>query len=62
MVTLIKFIVFILTCFDLFQLKERLTDKKNNQTVVITKVGSHDKRVFENRKRKMLSLSFYVTF
>lgn len=42
MVTLIIFIVFILTWFDLFQFKKRLTDKKNNQTVVITKVGSHD--------------------
>lgn len=49
MVTLIKLLGFILTWFDLIQLKK---DKKNIETVVFTKVGPQNKRVFENHKKE----------
>lgn len=44
----------------MFQFKKRLTDKKNNQTVVITKVGSHDERVFKNHKKENVKLEFFM--
>lgn len=43
-------------------MKIRLTAKKINETVVISKVGSHDKEFPKTVKRKMLSLSFLRYF